>query len=116
VAGGDGAGGRSATTVRKDNPHGHRPRPGPWPGGFGPDEIKQLWAGRATLTDPFNLSGNPAISLPLGWSSAGLPIGVQLVGRWAAESTLLACAERFEQSPAVGRPPPPVATIAALSW
>jgi len=82
-----------------------------------PDEIKQLWAGRGTFTDPFNLSGNPAISLPLDWSSSGLPIGVQLVGRWAAESTLLAYAERFEQAlPWAGRRPPlHVATIATLS-
>ena len=83
----------------------------------GPDEIKQLWASRGTFTDPFNLSGNPAISLPLGWSSTGLPIGVQLVGRWAAEPTLLAYAERFERAlPWAGRRPPlHVATIAMLS-
>jgi amidase len=81
----------------------------------GPDEIKQLWASRGTFTDPFNLSGNPAISLPLGWSSTGLPIGVQLVGRWASEPTLLAYAERFEQAlPWAGRRPPlHVAAVAA---
>jgi len=73
----------------------------------GPDEIKQLWASRGTFTDPFNLSGNPAISLPLGWSSTDLPIGVQLVGRWASEPSLLAYAERFEQTlPWAGRRPP----------
>ena len=83
----------------------------------GPDEIKQLWAGRGTFTDPFNLSGNPAISLPLGWSSSGLPIGVQIVGRWAGAPTLLAYAERFEQALqwADRRPPLHVATIAMLS-
>ena len=81
----------------------------------GPDEIKQLWASRGTFTDPFNLSGNPAISLPLGTSSTNLPIGVQLVGRWASEPSLLAYAQRFEQAlPWAGRRPPlHVSTIAA---
>ncbi|WP_446471266.1 amidase family protein [Xenorhabdus stockiae] len=31
---------------------------------------------------PFNISGQPAISLPLGWSDEGIPIGIQLVGRY----------------------------------
>ncbi len=47
---------------------------------------------------PFNATGQPAISLPLGFSPAGLPIGVQLVGRPAAEGTLIALAAEIERA------------------
>ncbi len=46
-------------------------------------------------TTPFNLSGHPVVVLPAGWSPAGLPIGVQVVGhRWKDEQ-LLAIAEQL---------------------
>lgn len=48
------------------------------------------------FTYPFNLSGNPAVSLPVGLSGAGMPIGLQLVARWGDERTLLAAAAAFE--------------------
>lgn len=50
------------------------------------------------FTAPFNCSGSPAISLPLGWSEEGLPIGVQFVGRDADEVTLLRLAAQLEQA------------------
>jgi len=48
------------------------------------------------FTSPFNSSGAPAVSLPLGKSTEGLPIGVQLVGRHAEEATLLRTARQLE--------------------
>ncbi|HWA43118.1 MAG TPA: amidase [Hypericibacter adhaerens] len=45
---------------------------------------------------PFNISGQPAMTLPLGESAAGLPLGVQLVGRPADESTLFRLAGQLE--------------------
>jgi amidase len=45
---------------------------------------------------PFNATGQPAISLPMGFTPEGLPIGVQLVGRPAAEATLIALAAQLE--------------------
>lgn len=45
---------------------------------------------------PFNASGQPAIALPTGFDNNGLPIGIQLVGRPAAESTLIALAAQLE--------------------
>ncbi|MDX2100559.1 MAG: amidase [Leptolyngbyaceae cyanobacterium bins.59] len=46
---------------------------------------------------PFNASGQPAITLPTGFTSEGVPVGVQLVGRPADESTLIALAAQLEQ-------------------
>jgi amidase len=45
---------------------------------------------------PFSVGGQPAISLPLHWSRAGLPIGVQLVARHGAEHLLLRVAAQLE--------------------
>jgi amidase len=50
------------------------------------------------FAQPFNLSGQPAISLPLGWASNGLPIGVQLVGRPLEEATLLQIGAELERA------------------
>ncbi|MEQ1923639.1 MAG: amidase family protein, partial [Pyrinomonadaceae bacterium] len=43
-----------------------------------------------------NLAGVPAISVPCGLSSEGLPIGVQLVGNFWSESTLLNLTHKYE--------------------
>lgn len=50
--------------------------------------------GRFTL--PFNVTGHPAISLPLHWTPDGLPVGVQLVARLGREDLLLRLASWFE--------------------
>jgi len=49
-------------------------------------------------TSLFNMTGQPAISLPLGQSAQGLPIGIQLVGRLGDEATLLKLAAQLEQA------------------
>src|SRR5579884_3852661 len=49
------------------------------------------------LTMPFNLAGLPAISLPCGFSSAGLPIGLQLVGKPFEETMILRIAHAYQQ-------------------
>lgn len=49
-------------------------------------------------TAAFNVSGNPAISLPVGLSREGLPIGVQLVAPYAREDLLLRVATQLEQA------------------
>ncbi|GII03311.1 amidase [Planobispora takensis] len=50
------------------------------------------------FTMVFNVSGHPAISLPLGWSGSGLPIGVQLVAGHGREDLLLRVAARLEEA------------------
>jgi len=50
------------------------------------------------FTYPFNITGQPGISLPLGWSKEGLPIGVQLVGQPYAESLIIALAAQLERA------------------
>ena len=50
------------------------------------------------FTSPFNMTGQPAISLPLHWNDAGLPIGVQLVAPYAGEDRLLRVAAQLEQA------------------
>lgn len=56
-------------------------------------------AGRFTpFTAVFNLTGQPAVTLPAGLSADGLPLSVQLVGRMGAEDTLYALAGQIEQA------------------
>lgn len=50
------------------------------------------------FTSPFNLTGLPAISIPCGFSSNGLPIGMQLVAAPYNESTLLRAARAYENA------------------
>lgn len=60
----------------------------------------------AVYTSPFNITGQPAISLPLHWSDASLPIGVQLVAAYAREDVLFRVASQLEEArPWAGRRP-----------
>lgn len=49
-------------------------------------------------TFAFNMSGQPALSLPATITAAGLPLGTQLVARWAAEDVLLQVAAQLEDA------------------
>ena len=62
------------------------------------------------LTIPVNLAGLPAISVPCGFSSAGLPIGVQLIGNVLQEAQVLQVAHQYEQAAGIAaqRPDAPL--------
>jgi len=79
----------------------HRPVPG---------EPLMAWQRTGALlrfTIPFNVTGQPAISLPLHWTADGLPIGVQLVAAFGREDVLLRVAAQLEADGAWrGRRPP----------
>jgi aspartyl-tRNA(Asn)/glutamyl-tRNA(Gln) amidotransferase subunit A len=50
------------------------------------------------MTMPTNATGQPAISVPAGFTSAGLPIGMQIVGRPFAEARICRIGHAYEQA------------------
>ncbi|MCZ2110581.1 MAG: hypothetical protein LC118_13615, partial [Dehalococcoidia bacterium] len=52
----------------------------------------------ASLTMPFNVSGLPALAMPCGFDSQGLPVSLQIVGRPFDESTVIRTAWAYEQA------------------
>ena len=60
------------------------------------------------LTSPFNLTGQPALSLPCGLTDAGLPVGLQLIGHRFDEKTLFRAAHTFETESGFSRSTPPI--------
>jgi amidase len=77
--------------------------------GAPPPELGWFTAGGAASEGPrvvgfipytaqFNMTGQPAVSLPLHWTQAGLPVGVQLVGAFGREDLLIRVAAQLEQA------------------
>ena len=72
-----------------------------------PDQAQAVHADMAALALPFDVTGEPAISLPLGMSPDGLPIGVQLVAPVGREDLLIRLASALEEAcPWADRRPP----------
>jgi amidase len=57
-----------------------------------PQELLERMVPHMAFTEPWNATGQPAVSLPLAWSAEGLPLGVQLVARPGREDLLLGVA------------------------
>jgi amidase len=84
------------------------PRPMGWfdAGGDGAEDFERNKR-YAAFTALFNVTGQPAVSLPLYWTADGLPVGSMLVGRPADEATLLALSAQIEAArPWAHRHPP----------
>jgi amidase len=75
-----------ACSLEHLDPHAHDPM-----------VLLERMAPHMAFTEPFNCTGQPALSLPLHWSSEGLPLGVQLVAARGREDLLLRVAAQLEQ-------------------
>ena len=64
----------------------------------GKEDFLTMLGGRRTYTTPSNLAGVPGLSINCGFTSDGLPVGLQLVGRPFDESTLFRAAYAYEQA------------------
>lgn len=58
----------------------------------------QRWTGWTPFTYPFNMTQQPAASIPCGFTSDGLPIGLQIVGPRHSDARILRAARAFEQA------------------
>jgi amidase len=72
-----------------------------------PDLLARM-SGITAFTMPFNITGQPAISLPLHWNDKGLPIGVQLIAASAREDILFQVAGQLERAKPWAERRPPV--------
>jgi aspartyl-tRNA(Asn)/glutamyl-tRNA(Gln) amidotransferase subunit A len=72
---------------------------------FPEDGTGHRWTDWTPFSYPFNLSQHPAIVVPCGMTSSGLPIGLQIVGPRLGESTIFRAARAFEAIHGVPLPP-----------
>ena len=73
-------------------------------GGADAGDMRQTWVPYLNL---FDLTGHPAVSVPCGWTADGLPVGLQIVGRWYGDADVLRAAAALETAqPWAGRIPP----------
>jgi amidase len=90
------------TTITPAPPIGHLD-----PVSIEPREFHRRQGRAFNFTPPWNMTGQPAISLPLGMSASGLPIGMMFIARYGDEATLFRLSAQLEQArPWFDRHPP----------
>ncbi len=73
-------------------------------GGRNAGDMRQSWVPYLNM---FDLTGHPAVSVPCGWNADGLPMGLQIVGRWYEDAQVLRAAAALEAAkPWAERLPP----------
>jgi amidase len=78
-----------------------------WFTAAGPEQEERRIASFMPYTAQFNMTGQPAVSLPLHWTPGGLPVGVQLVAAYGREDLLVRVASQLEEAaPWADRHPP----------
>jgi amidase len=78
-----------------------------WFTAAGPEQEEVRIASFMPYTAQFNMTGQPAVSLPLHWTPGGLPVGVQLVAAYGREDVLIRVASQLEEAaPWADRHPP----------
>ncbi len=71
-----------------------------------PDDAGGRWVDWTPFTYPFNLSRQPAASVPCGLTAAGLPAGLQIVGPLYADALVLRAARAYERTTSIRLPTP----------
>jgi aspartyl-tRNA(Asn)/glutamyl-tRNA(Gln) amidotransferase subunit A len=69
------------------------------------DPSDEHWIDWSPFSYPFNMTRQPAASIPCGLTSGGLPIGLQIVGKLHADAKVLRAARAFETTQPARRPP-----------
>ncbi|WP_205908958.1 amidase [Metarhizobium album] len=86
------------------------------PEGFVSPSQVLAWTGWTPFTYPFNLSGNPAASLPCGLTANGLPVGLQVVGRRHADALVMAFCQQAENHIFNNKIPPLAVAGGKAGW
>ena len=66
---------------------------------------QRAWMSWTPFSYPFNLTGQPGITVPCGFTRKGLPIGLQIVGPMFADALVLRAARAYETVRPIQRPP-----------
>ena len=61
-----------------------------------------------SMMSPFDVTGQPAVSVPCGFTSSGGPVGLQIVGPYGNDALVMRAAYAFEQAHPIGRVRPPI--------
>jgi len=72
------------------------------------ETVEDVTSSYVRTTAPFNLSGQPALTVPCGFDRNGLPIGLQIAGRPFDEATVLQIGACFEDTTVWSDPKPPI--------
>ena len=84
------------------------PFPAPAAEGFGAGAAVSGIYDRARFNCPFNLTGTPALSVPCGFNTAGLPLGMEILGKALDEPTVLRVAYTYQQHAGWYKKRPPI--------